>query len=178
VINLLTIHFVGQIILQKHHGVRGCRKRCLTRCSHWHETEQWANISSPQPRRHYSTHLPRALRLVGQIAFAVTERFLIFAGFAQLLIGIVTYTGGCRQNYINGCLVHLIKGGIFWCYGLMTFARFLGSYADLGWAWNKLPSKDHYTAEFVESSVKFLYGATNTWMERFGANPGDPFTTK
>lgn len=24
----------------------------------------------------------------------------------------------------------------------------------------------------------FLYGATNTWMERFGAHPGDPFTTK
>lgn len=60
----------------------------------------------------------------------------------------------------------------------MTFARFLGSYADIGWAWNKLPSKDHYTAEFVESFVIFLYGATNTWMERFGAKHGDPFTTK
>jgi hypothetical protein len=52
-----------------------------------HETDQWANIGH-QPR-HYS----RTLRLVGQSAFAVTERFLIFAGFAQLLIGIVTYTG-------------------------------------------------------------------------------------
>jgi hypothetical protein len=58
-----------------------------------HETEQWANISH-QPRRHYSMHVPsRTLRLVGEIAFAVTERFLIFAGFAQLLMGIVTYTG-------------------------------------------------------------------------------------
>ena len=58
-----------------------------------HVTDQWANISY-QPRRHYSAHvLSRALRLVGQSAFAVTERFLIFAGFAQLLIGIVTYTG-------------------------------------------------------------------------------------
>jgi hypothetical protein len=57
-----------------------------------HETEQWANIN--HQRRHYSTHvISRALRLVGQSAFAVTERFLIFAGFAQLLIGIVTYTG-------------------------------------------------------------------------------------
>ena len=60
----------------------------------------------------------------------------------------------------------------------MTFARFLGSYADLGWAWNRLPSEDHYTAEFVESTVIFLYGATNTWMERFGAKYGDPFTTQ
>ena len=58
-----------------------------------HGTDQWANISH-QPRRHYSTHvLSRALRLVGQNTFAVTERFLIIAGFAQLLIGIVTYTG-------------------------------------------------------------------------------------
>ena len=58
-----------------------------------HETEQWANIRH-QPLPHYSTHvLSRALRLVGLSAFAVTERFLIFAGFGQLLIGIVTYTG-------------------------------------------------------------------------------------
>jgi Protein of unknown function (Ytp1) len=26
--------------------------------------------------------------------------------------------------------------------------------------------------------VIFLYGITNTWMERFGARPGDPYTTK
>lgn len=58
-----------------------------------HETEQWANISH-QPRRYYSSHvLSKALHLVGQSAFAVTERFLIFAGFALLLSGIVTYTG-------------------------------------------------------------------------------------
>lgn len=70
------------------------------------------------------------------------------------------------------------EGGIFWCYGLLTFARFLGSFADLGWAWNVSPSGNFYTAEFTESFVIFLYGLTNTWMERFGANPGDPFTTK
>ena len=71
-----------------------------------------------------------------------------------------------------------IEGSIFWCYGLTTFARFLGWNANLGWAWNRLSSEDYYTAEFVESFVIFLYGATNTWMERFGASRGDPFTTK
>lgn len=56
------------------------------------QTDQWANINHQS--RHYSTHvLSGALRLVGQTAFAVTERFLVFAGFGQLLIGIVTYTG-------------------------------------------------------------------------------------
>ena len=57
-----------------------------------HETEQWANVSH-QPRHYYADVLSRALRLVGQSIFAATERFLILAGFAQLLIGIATYTG-------------------------------------------------------------------------------------
>lgn len=70
------------------------------------------------------------------------------------------------------------EGGIFWAYGLVTFARFLGSFSELGWAWNRSPSRQYPSAEFVESAVIFVYGATNTWMERFGAHPGDPYTTK
>ena len=60
----------------------------------------------------------------------------------------------------------------------MTFARFLGIFAEYGWAWNKALSGVPYTAEFVESLVIFIYGATNTWMERFGAHAGDPYSTK
>ncbi|KAJ7339881.1 hypothetical protein DFH08DRAFT_1013396 [Mycena albidolilacea] len=70
------------------------------------------------------------------------------------------------------------EGGIFWCYGLISFARFLGWSSERGWAWNRAPSAGYSTPEMVESTVIFLYGATNTWMERFSANPGDPFTTK
>lgn len=72
----------------------------------------------------------------------------------------------------------MIKGAIFWCYGLVSFARYLGAFAELGWAWNRAPTGDYPSAEFVESLVIFIYGITNTWMERFGAQPGDPFTTK
>jgi hypothetical protein len=62
---------------------------------------------------------------------------------------------------------------------LVTFARYLGTFADIGWAWNQPPSgRRLVTAEFTESAVIFTYGITNTWMERWGANPGDPFTTK
>ncbi|TBU23495.1 hypothetical protein BD311DRAFT_673841 [Dichomitus squalens] len=120
------------------------------------------------------------LRFVGRTAFAVAERALVFAGFMQVITGIVIYTGGCRGNWGNGCLAHLIKGGIFWCYGLVTFARFLGAFSDIGWAWNRAPKHHgrYPTAEFVESLVVFLYGITNTWMERFGAHKGDPYTTK
>ena len=120
-------------------------------------------------------------RKVGSAVFATLERVLVFAGFLQLLTGIVVYTGGCRGDHVNICLAHLIKGGIFWCFGLLTFARFLGSFSELGWAWNRIPvarRKNVPAADFVESLIIFLYGITNTWMERFGAKPGDPYTTR
>ncbi|KAI0080640.1 hypothetical protein K474DRAFT_148504 [Panus rudis PR-1116 ss-1] len=168
-----------------------------------HETAQWANSVYPQSaaseRTLFGVRSPRGsqhseetlaepgswgsnktsyLKRAGRIAFGTAERGLVFAGLAQVLSGIVDYTGGCRENYVNGCLAHLIKGAIFWCYGLVTFARFLGSFSEFGWAWNRAPARDYPSAEFVESLVIFLYGISNTWMERFGAKPGDPFTTK
>ncbi|KAF8484542.1 hypothetical protein DFH94DRAFT_623650 [Russula ochroleuca] len=130
-----------------------------------------------QDQDHVVKDIPLSRR-VGQVVFGTLQRFLVFAGFAQLMHGIVIYTGGCRGNYLNGCLAHIIKGGIFWCYGLVTFARFLGSFSESGWAWNCAPSGRHVSAEFVESFVIFVYGITNTWMERFGAHPGDPYTNK
>ena len=48
-------------------------------------------------------------RRVSQVAFGTLERLLVFAGFAQLMHGIVIYTGGCRGNYLNGCLAHIIS---------------------------------------------------------------------
>ncbi|KAF8529221.1 hypothetical protein BU17DRAFT_37380 [Hysterangium stoloniferum] len=118
---------------------------------------------------------------VRQVAIGTAERCLVLLAFAQLLSGITVYSGICRENYLNGCMAHLIKGGIFWCYGLLSFGRYLGAWADLGWAWNRLPSRrarNVPSAETIESGVIFLYGITNVWMERFGAEPGSPFTTK
>lgn len=85
----------------------------------------------------------------------------------------------CRASYINSCAAHYIKGSIFFGYGVITFARYIGAYADLGWSWNRAPSG--YTgpsAEMVECAVIFTYGLTNTWMERFGAKAGDPYSVK
>ena len=53
------------------------------------------------------------------------------------------------------------EGGIFWCYGLVTFARFLGAFSEFGWAWNRSPKGSTVSAEFVESAVIFIYGITN-----------------
>jgi hypothetical protein len=41
--------------------------------------------------------------------FATVERVLVFAAWAEVAEGIVVYTGGCRQNYLNGCLAHIIS---------------------------------------------------------------------
>ncbi|KAF9247160.1 hypothetical protein BU15DRAFT_84706 [Melanogaster broomeanus] len=128
--------------------------------------------------QHVIPHKQSLSRRISVVALATLERALVFAAFGMFLSGVVVYTGGCRDSYINGCLAHLIKGGIFWCYGLFTFARFLGSFSEMGWAWNISPIGNTISAEFVESAVIFLYGITNTWMERFGAKTGDPYTTK
>ena len=48
-------------------------------------------------------------RRLGQLLFGTLQRFLVFAGFAQVMHGIIIYTGGCRGNYLNGCLAHIIS---------------------------------------------------------------------
>ncbi|KAJ7591206.1 cytoplasmic protein [Mycena floridula] len=140
-------------------------------CQDHVEMAEWANDSFEPNKQSF-------LAKAGTVTYAVIERSLILAGSVQVISGIVIYSGGCRESYLNGCLAHLIKGAIFWCYGLFTFARFLGFGSEYGWAWNRAPNSRYPTAELVECSLIFLYGATNTWMERFGAHPGDPFTAK
>ena len=61
------------------------------------------------------------------------------AGLTQLLTGIVIYAGGCPGDHMDVSLAHLIKGDTFWCYGLVTFSRFLGAFSELSWAWNRIP---------------------------------------
>lgn len=46
---------------------------------------------------------------IGRGIFATAERVLVFIGYMNVLTGIVTYTGGCRDSYVNGCLAHLIS---------------------------------------------------------------------
>jgi hypothetical protein len=61
---------------------------------------------------------------------------------------------------------------------LLTFGRWAGCFADFGWAWNMRPSKDVVgggkitvpSAEFVESAVICLYGASNFFLEHL-SNP-------
>lgn len=62
----------------------------------------------------------------------------------------------------------MIKGGIFFFYGCATFGRYLGAFANRGWAWNKIENGSPFSFEMIESGLIFFYGITNTWMEHFG----------
>lgn len=76
-------------------------------------------------------------------------------------------------------MAHLIKGSVFVIYGLITFCRYIGAFSRYGWAWNCQPATSKaWSAEMVESFVCFVYGVTNTWMERFGKHAGDPYSVK
>lgn len=74
-------------------------------------------------------------------------------------------------------MAHFIKGAIFFWYGLLTLGRWMGCFADFGWAWNIKPGEDLVgrwkarmpTAEFTESAVIFTYGASNVFLEHLAA---------
>ncbi len=167
-------------------------------------SKPWTGVNSPDrsvsPREQMrlaklqkpaATSKARKLRTTLRFVHVVLNRSLPIIGFVAAYTGLAVYTGTCRGNKTPGCAAHGIKGGIFFWYGLLTWARYLGAYADIGWAWNKKPSPSNtkrvnvaswrqnaVSAEFVECLVIFIYGASNTWMERFGSAPGDPYTIK
>lgn len=72
----------------------------------------------------------------------------------------------------NG-LAHFIKGGVFVGYGFLTLCRWMGCFAELGWAWNlitaeKTKSKDStrcITMEAIECFLIFLYGVVDVFLE-------------
>lgn len=131
-------------------------------------------------------------------------RLSVVLGYACTVSGVTIFAGACRAQYLNGCMAHLIKGSIFFGYGILTWGRYLGAWQEYvsrllvfifvksiliillgscsnryGWAWNVRPKRRNApgsksrkggfsvpTAEAVESFVIFLYGISNTWLER------------
>ncbi|KAL8975620.1 MAG: hypothetical protein Q9197_000170 [Variospora fuerteventurae] len=115
---------------------------------------------------------------------AVDVLILIF-GFVAILTGFVTYAGVFKGSNIFNGLAHSVKGGVFFWYGLLTLGRWMGCFAEYGWAWNVRPPMGVVSArkarvpsaEFVESFVIFLYGLTNVFLEHLAAW-GDTWTAQ
>lgn len=73
---------------------------------------------------------PWLIKKIGRATFATSERVLVFGGLMQVITGIVVYSGGCRQNWLNGCLAHLISM-LRHCFS--RFSRALTSSLRRGW---------------------------------------------
>lgn len=134
--------------------------------------------------QYLSTRIPKLASSkaagIAEVIYEIIDRTILILSFVAILTGIVTYTGIFRANNIFNGLAHWIKGGIFFWYGLLTLGRWLGSFADFGWAWNSKPTKSEVgwksrvpTAEFTESFVIFLYGSTNVFLEHLAAWGGE-----
>ncbi|KIV82089.1 hypothetical protein PV11_04223 [Exophiala sideris] len=122
----------------------------------------------------------KILRII-EMSYNVIDRTILVLGFIALMTGGVTYVGMFRgANIFNG-LAHFIKGGIFFWYGLLTLGRWMGCFAEFGWAWNVKPTRSEVgqwkaslpSAEFVESFVIWLYGCTNVFLEHLAAWGGE-----
>ncbi|OJD15821.1 hypothetical protein AJ78_03964 [Emergomyces pasteurianus Ep9510] len=118
----------------------------------------------------------RALNIMN-VFYVIIERTILILGFIAIATGAVVFGGIFRHDDIFNGLAHFIKGGIFFWYGLLTLGRWMGCFADLGWAWNIKPSRAMVgtwraripSGEFTESFVIFLYGASNVFLEHLAA---------
>ncbi|KAK9467968.1 hypothetical protein V1512DRAFT_260466 [Lipomyces arxii] len=145
-----------------------------------------------QPVRNALAKLPRrllsSLYISSSVIFALLNRPMILLGFFQLMTGLITATNTGRDKRVFSMLAHTIKGAVFMWFGVLTFGRVLGAYADLGWAWNVRPPMKqsrmslgarffNCNVEMVESGLIFFYGITNVFMEHL-ANPGGAWSHK
>ncbi|KAF2685518.1 hypothetical protein K458DRAFT_387482 [Lentithecium fluviatile CBS 122367] len=115
----------------------------------------------------------------------VIERTILIQGFVAITSGTVVYGGIGHGGAVFNVLAHYVKGGVFFGYGLLTLGRWMGAFADFGWAWNVKPPQEVVgrrraaipSAEFTESFVIFFYGCTNVFMEHLAAW-GDAWTAQ
>jgi hypothetical protein len=125
--------------------------------------------------------IARAIRLVSnqrvsslvRFGQASLEKVLLLFGFLAITTGFVVYGGLFQKREIFSGLAHFVKGGIFFWYGLLTLGRWMGAFVEYGWAWNIRPKHPLVSkwksripsAEFTESFVIWLYGASNVFLE-------------
>lgn len=130
--------------------------------------------------KYLSTRVPKyasqKIIKIAEVAYEVIDRTILVLGAIALITGAVTYSGIFRGAHVFNGLAHFIKGGIFVFWGILSLGRWLGAWADCGWAWNAKPTRSEVgwkanikSAEFVESAVIFTYGCTNIFLEHLAA---------
>jgi hypothetical protein len=152
-------------------------------------TEKRGFLRNESVDRFFSRHAARfaagrTLRII-RFLYVVFERTILIQGYVAILSGTVVYGGIGRGGAVFNVLAHYVKGSIFFLYGLLTLGRWMGAFADCGWAWNVKPPKEVVgrrraalpTAEFTESFVIWLYGVSNVFLEHLAAW-GDEWTAQ
>lgn len=145
------------------------------------DVEKTSFLQDDQVDRQYSRNSSRSSSLqiatLFDVAYITLERTILILGFVGVTSGAVVYGGIFRDNELLNGLAHFIKGGIFFGYGILTLGRWTGAFADFGWAWNVKPGSDIVgrgvsrvpSAEFTESFVICLYGASNVFLEHLSS---------
>jgi hypothetical protein len=154
-----------------------------------HVSEKRGFLRNTSVDRFFSRNVARVMvgRTLKTVRFfyIAVERTILVLGFVAIANGTVTYGGIGRGGAVFNVLAHYVKGAIFFLYGLLTLGRWMGAFADFGWAWNVKPPKEVVgrrraalpSAEFTESFVIWLYGCTNVFMEHMAAW-GDAWTAQ
>lgn len=150
------------------------------------ENRKWLGFAAAD-RALSSAHqlVPNWLMKMMSVFYDAVDISILVIGFILILTGFITYAGIFKGSNIFNGLAHSVKGGIFFWYGLLTLGRWMGCFAECGWAWNIRPPAGMVStrkarmpsAEFVESFVIFLYGSTNVFLEHLAAW-GDTWTAE
>jgi hypothetical protein len=152
-------------------------------------SEKRGFLRNTSVNRFFSRHTARFAAgrslMVIRFFYVVFERTLLIQGLVAIMSGTVVYGGIGRGGAVFNVLAHYVKGSIFFLYGLLTLGRWMGAFADFGWAWNVKPPKEVVgrrraavpSAEFTESFVMWLYGVTNVFLEHLAAW-GDEWTAQ
>ena len=144
------------------------------------ETEKHSLLGNAAAQRIASSItgiLPHRVARGVEVVYDAIDYVNLLIGFFALGTGAVVYGGVFRGDKVFNGLAHSVKGGIFFWYGLLTLGRWMGCFAEFGWAWNVKPPVGVVSArkaripsaEFTESLIIFLYGASNVWLEHLAA---------
>lgn len=87
-------------------------------------------------------HVSSAIAKFGTTAdlvFIFTNRPLFMYAYTYLVVGVATGFRMAMGHKVFNLLAHLIKGSVFFLFGLLTLARYLGAFKNHGMAWNIRP---------------------------------------
>ncbi|CAG8470512.1 13603_t:CDS:2 [Funneliformis caledonium] len=106
---------------------------------------------------HFETGLNKWLRPLSVKIHKFIGISMPIIGYMQMLFGVITATGWCRDDHLGQCLAHFIMGSSFIAYGITTILLLrIGS----EWLRSKGKSQDYF-----DSLIIMAWGFMNTWTE-------------